>query len=214
MLPDVPAAPRVVGLILAGGLSRRMGGGDKALRMLAGETLLARVISRVKPQVRAMVLNANGNPSRFSAYDLPVVADAVPGFAGPLAGVLTGLEWAREHVPRVEWVVSFATDAPFFPRDLVSRLLEAVESDKADLACAASNGRRHPVFGLWPVSLGPQLRGALVAEGIRKVEDWTGRYRVAVVEYPQRPFDPFFNANTPEDLAVAERILAAEAARH
>ncbi|HLF58753.1 MAG TPA: molybdenum cofactor guanylyltransferase MobA [Alphaproteobacteria bacterium] len=213
MLPDAPAAPPVVGLILAGGLSRRMGGGDKSLRMLAGETLLARVISRVKPQVRAMVLNANGNPSRFSAFDLPVVADAVPGFAGPLAGVLTGLEWAREHAPGIEWVASFATDAPFFPRDLVARLLEAVESDKADLACAASNGRRHPVFGLWPVSLGPQLRRALVAEGIRKVEDWTGRYRVAVVEYPQRPFDPFFNANAPEDLAEAERILAAEAAR-
>ena len=204
----MPEAPPVAGVILAGGQSRRMGGGDKALRTLGGETLLSRVIARARPQVRALALNANGDPARFSAFTLPVIADAVPGFAGPLAGVLTGLEWARANAPGLEWLASFATDAPFFPRDLVARLLRAAENEKADLACAASGGRTHPVFGLWPLRLAPDLRRAVAVEGIRKVEDWTGRYRVTIVDFPLKPFDPFFNANRPEDLAEAERLLA------
>lgn len=202
-------APPVAGIILAGGQSRRMGGGDKALRTLGGETLLSRVIARARPQVRALALNANGDPARFSAFALPVIADAVPGFAGPLAGVLTGLEWARANAPGLDWLASFATDAPFLPRDLVARLLRAAESETADLACAASGGRNHPVFGLWPMRLAVDLRRAVVEEGIRKVEDWTGRYQVAIVDFPARPFDPFFNANRPEDLAEAEQLLAA-----
>jgi len=188
-----------------------MGGGDKSLRELAGETLLARVIARVKPQVRTLIVNANGDPGRFSAYGLPVVADSVPDFAGPLAGVLAGLEWVRDHAAETSWLVSVPTDAPFLPRDLVARLFAAVESEGADLACAASGGRRHPVIGLWPVALAPDLRRAVAAEGVRKVEDWTGRYRVAVADYAVAPFDPFFNANRPEDLAEAERILNLEA---
>lgn len=207
MSPERSSEPPVAGVILAGGQSRRMGGGDKSLRMLGGETLLSRVIARARPQVRALAINANGDPARFAAFKLPVIADAVPGFAGPLAGVLTALEWARANAAGVEWVASFPTDAPFFPRDLVSRLLRAVAGGKADLACAASAGRRHPVFGLWPLALAADLRRAVTEEGIRKVEDWTGRYRVAVVDYPLAPFDPFFNANRPEDLAEAERLL-------
>lgn len=205
----MPKAPPVAGVILAGGQSRRMGGGDKALRTLGGETLLSRVVARARPQVRVLALNANGDPARFSAFALPVIADAVPGFAGPLAGVLTGLEWARANAPGLVWLASFATDAPFFPRDLVARLLGAAEREKADLACAASGGRNHPVFGLWPLRLAADLRRAVVEEGIRKVEDWTGRFHVAIVDYPAQPFDPFFNANRPEDLAEAEQLLAA-----
>jgi len=204
----MPKAPPVAGVILAGGQSRRMGGGDKALRTLGGETLLAHVIARARPQVRMLALNANGDPKRFSAFALPVIADAVAGFAGPLAGVLTGLEWAHANAPGLDWLASFATDAPFFPRDLVTRLLRAASDERADLACAASGGRTHPVFGLWPLRLAADLRRAVVEEGIRKVEDWTGRYRVAVVDFPIRPFDPFFNANRPEDLAEAEQLLA------
>lgn len=211
-MPPEPTA-RVAGVLLAGGLSRRMGGGDKGLLELGGETLLSRVIARVRPQVGPLILNANGDPGRFSEYGLPVVADCIPGFAGPLAGVLTGLEWARAFAPGTEWVASFPADAPFLPRDLVARLLEAVESAQADLACAASGGRRHPVAGLWPVARAPELRRAVAEEGIRKVEDWTGRYRVAVADYPLQPFDPFFNANRPEDLAEAERILNLGAAK-
>ena len=196
----MPLRRGVAGVLLAGGLSRRMGGGDKALLALGGETILSRVIERARPQVSALALNANGDPTRFEAFGLPVVADVVEGFAGPLAGVLTGLEWARAHAPGCRWLASFATDAPFLPRDLVARLLAAVAHDGADMACATSAGRHHPVFGLWPVRLADALRRAVLDEDIRKVDVWTARYRLAVAEFAAEPFDPFFNANRPEDL--------------
>ncbi len=198
----------IAGVLLAGGLSRRMGGGDKALLELGGETILARVIARTRPQVRALALNANGDPARFADYRLPVVADVVEGFAGPLAGVLTGMIWAREQAPDCVWLASFATDAPFLPADLVARLVAAVERDAADMACAASGGRSHPVFGLWPLRLTEDLRRAVIDEGVRKVDVWTARYRLAVADFTAEPVDPFFNANRPDDLAEAERLLA------
>lgn len=197
----------IVGVLLAGGRSRRMGGGDKCLRPLGGRPLLAHVIERAAPQVARLVLNANGDPARFEAFGLPVVADTVEGFAGPLAGVLTGLHWAAAHAPDVPWVATFATDAPFLPRDLVARLRSAVEAEGADMACAASGGRDHPVFGLWPVALRDDLRRAMVDEEIRKVDGWTGRYRLARADFPTAPIDPFFNTNRPQDLAEAERLL-------
>jgi len=198
---------RVVGLLLAGGQSRRMGGGDKALRPLGGVTLLERVIARVEPQVDALVLNANGDPARFDRFALPVVPDSVPGFAGPLAGVLAGLDWAAGHRPDCPYVVSVASDAPFLPTDLVSRLAAGLDEAGADLACAASGGRSHPVFGLWPVRLREDLRRALVAEGIRKVDLWTARHKLVTVSFPDHPVDPFFNANRPEDFAAAAALL-------
>ncbi|HEV7367508.1 molybdenum cofactor guanylyltransferase MobA [Arenibaculum sp.] len=197
----------VVGVLLAGGLSRRMGGGDKTLRDLGGRPILDRVVERVRPQVGALVVNANGDPDRFARWGLPVAADVVPDFAGPLAGVLTGLDWAARNAPGAAWVASVATDAPFLPRDLVARLAEAVGREGADMACAASGGRRHPVFGLWPVRLRDELRRAMVEEDMRKVDAWTARYRLAVAEWPVEPADPFFNANRPDDLAEAERLL-------
>jgi molybdopterin-guanine dinucleotide biosynthesis protein A len=200
--------PPVLGLLLAGGLARRMGGGDKCLRPLGRTTLLGHVIERARPQVTRLVLNANGDPARFATFDLPVAGDVIGGFAGPLAGVLTGMEWAQSHRPDLPWVATIATDTPFFPRDLVQRLFEAAAAG-ADLACAASAGRSHPVFGLWPVRLAVDLRRAMAEEGLRKVDDWTGRYRLATVEFPAGKVDPFFNANTPDDLARAERLLAA-----
>lgn len=206
----MPPEALPAGVLLAGGMARRMGGGDKGFKEIGGEPLLARVIARAAPQVSALVLNANGDPARFSRFGLPVVPDSVPGFAGPLAGVLAGLEWAKTNAPGASWVASFPTDAPFLPRDLVARLLDAARSQGADLACASSGGRRHPVAGVWPVELTDDLRHAVAEEGIRKVEDWTGRYRVAAADYPVDPFDPFFNANRPEDLAEAERILNLE----
>ena len=204
----MPREPAVAGVLLAGGLSRRMGGGDKALAELGGTTLLQRVIDKARPQVAALALNANGDPARFAEYRLPVIADVVEGFAGPLAGVLTGLEWAVANAPGCPWVASFATDAPFLPGDLVARLLAAVARDSADLACAASGGRPHPVFGLWPVRLADDLRRAMVDEGVRKVDVWTARYCLAVADFASDPVDPFFNANRPEDLAQAEALLA------
>jgi molybdenum cofactor guanylyltransferase len=198
---------KIAGVLLAGGQSQRMGGGDKNLRLLGGKPVLAHVIERAKPQVEALVLNANGDPQRFATFGLPVIADSITGFAGPLAGVLAGLDWAAKNLPEAELVASFATDAPFFPRDLVSRLAVALEEGGFDLACAQSNGQAHPVFGLWPVSLRAALREAL-AGGMRKVDRWTARYKLVEVEFLAEPVDPFFNANRPEDLAEAERLVA------
>jgi molybdenum cofactor guanylyltransferase len=202
-------AARVVGVLLAGGQARRMGGGDKCLRQLGERTILEHVIERARPQVAALVLNANGDPARFAAFRLPVAADIVAGFAGPLAGVLTGMEWARTHRPDCPWIATIATDSPFFPFDLVGRMLSAVARQGADLACAASGGRTHPVFGLWPVRLADDLRAAMVDEGVRKVDVWTARHRLVEVPSAIDPIDPFFNTNRPEDLAEAERLLRA-----
>ena len=202
---------KVVGLLLAGGQSRRMGGGDKALRLLGGIPLIDRVIERLRPQVDALVLNANGDPARFARLALPVAADSVPGFAGPLAGVLAGLDWAFSHRSDCPYVVSVATDAPFLPIDLVARLAQGLDEGSADLACAASGGRPHPVFGLWPVRLRDDLRRALVDQTIRKVDLWTVRHRLATVPFADYPVDPFFNANRPEDLETAAALLAVAA---
>lgn len=200
-------APKIAGVLLAGGLARRMGGGDKCLRLLAGAPILDHVLDRVRPQVGPLVLNANGDPARFAAYALPTIADVIDGYAGPLAGILTGMEWAAEQAPECAWLASFATDAPFLPGDLVARLLAAIEDEGAEMARAASNGRAHPVFALWPVALRSALRRALVEEDMRKIDAWTARYKVATVEFAAAPLDPFFNANRPEDFAEAERLM-------
>jgi molybdopterin-guanine dinucleotide biosynthesis protein A len=195
-----------LGVILAGGLARRMGGGDKPMRAIAGRTLLARVIDRMGPQCDGLILNANGDASRFDAFGLPVVPDSVEGFAGPLAGVLAALDWAAEHRPHVKWVVSAAADCPFLPRDLVARFHRARLEDEAELCVARSGGQTHPVIGLWSVDLRQELRHALVVEDCRKIDRWTARYKLATVDWPTEPLDPFFNANTPEDLGVAEEL--------
>ena len=200
----------IAGIVLAGGLSRRMGGGDKSLKLLAGRPLLAHIVERVRPQVVDLALNANGDAARFAQFGLPVVADSVPDFAGPLAGVLAGLDWAAAHVPGATHVASFAGDAPFLPRDLVARLAAALADGRHALACAASGGRAHPVFGLWPVALREALRRAVAEEGIRKVDAWTSRYDLAAVEFATVPLDPFFNANEPHDLADAERMVRSQ----
>ena len=201
---------KIVGLLLAGGQSRRMGGGDKALRLIGGVPLLDRVIERMRPQVETLVLNANGDPARFASFGLPVVPDSVPDYAGPLAGVLAGLDWTAEHRPDCAYAVSVATDAPFLPRDLVSRLVRGMENSAADLACATSGGQPHPVIGLWPVRLREDLRRAVADETIRKVDVWTARHRLTIVPFPSEPLDPFFNANRPEDLTTAAALLAVE----
>jgi len=204
----------IAGVLLAGGLARRMGGGDKPLRTVAGRPLLDLVIERMHPQVSALVLNANGDPARFAAYGLPVVADSVADNPGPLAGVLAGLDWTAEHQPDCPLVVSVPTDAPFLPADLVARLKSQMAAEGADLACAASGEQAHPVIGLWPVRLRHDLRRALVDEGIRKVDVWTARYRLAIVAFSSEPVDPFFNANRPEDLDVAGELLGGGSAPH
>jgi molybdenum cofactor guanylyltransferase len=200
--------PPTVGVLLAGGLARRMGGGDKPLKTIAGRTILDHVIGRLQPQCEELILNANGDPARFSSFGLPVVADTVEGFAGPLAGVLAALDWTAAQRPGVSWVLSAATDCPFLPGDLAVRLHRARQDEGARLAVAASDGQTHPVIGLWSVALRGELRHALVEEDMRKIDRWTARYPLATVTWPAIPVDPFFNANTVEDVAEAERLAA------
>ena len=204
-------APQIPGVLLAGGLARRMGGGDKPMRQIAGRTILDRVIARLKPQCGGLIINANGDPARFASFGLPVVADSVADFPGPLAGILAALDWAAANRPEVSLLLSAAADCPFLPRDLVLRLHEALTKGNAQLAVAASDGQSHPVIGLWSVALREELRHALVVEDVRKIDRWTARYRLATVTWPTTPLDPFFNANTVEDIAEADRLAALDA---
>lgn len=196
------------GVLLAGGLARRMGGGDKPMRIIAGKTILDRVISRLRPQCGGLILNANGDPARFAQFGLPVIADSVADFPGPLAGILAGLDWVAANRPDVNWMLSAAGDCPFLPRDLVERLDQERRQQNAELAVAMSGDQTHPVIGLWSVRLREELRQALVVEDIRKIDRWTSRYPLATVTWPTAPFDPFFNANTVEDIAEADRLAA------
>ena len=198
---------KIAGVLLAGGQSNRMGGGDKCLLKLAGKTLLSRVIDRAKSQVGPMVLNVNGDPKRFASYRLPIAKDVISGFHGPLAGILTGLDWAKENAPDVDYVATFPTDSPFFPSDLVDYLYETIKDGNV-LARAKSNGRHHPVFGLWPVDKCLALQEALVVENIRKIDIWTSRYKMGTVDFPTDKIDPFFNVNTPDDLTQARDFLS------
>jgi molybdopterin-guanine dinucleotide biosynthesis protein A len=201
----------VCGIILAGGLARRMGGGDKPLKEIAGTPILAHVISRLKPQCARLVLNANGDPARFAAFSLAVIADDVPDFAGPLAGILAGLDWAAENMREAESAISVAADTPFIPRNLVQRLQAARLDEACDIAVAVSGGRTHPVIALWPLALRSELRRALVEKGERKIDRFTARYQVAEVSWPREPYDPFFNVNEMSDIAAAETIAASAA---
>ncbi len=204
------SAVPVAGVLLAGGLSRRMGGGDKNLLALAGRSILSHTIERVQPQVDTLVLNANGPADRFSDFELEVIPDVIEGYAGPLAGILTGMEWVCENKPDCKWLATFPTDAPFLPRDLVARLLSAIDDEQADLACATSKGRTHPPIAIWPVHLKNELRSAMIDEEMRKIDLWTSRYKISHVAFEDTGIDPFFNINQPENLAEAERYLKNE----
>lgn len=195
-----------LGVVLAGGLARRMGGGDKPLRRLGGRPMLDHVLGRLAPQVAAVILNANGDPSRFADHGLPVVPDGLPDHPGPLAGILAALDWAATQRPDLPWVASVPGDAPFIPSDLVAGLHAARAARGVPLACARSAGQAHPPVGLWPVTLRGDLRAALLA-GERKIDRWTDRQGCAHADWPDRPVDPFFNANAPEDVATAETLL-------
>lgn len=199
--------PPTLGLVLAGGLARRMGGGDKAFIEIGSVPILDRVLTRLRPQCAGVVLNANGDPRRFASYGLPVIPDDVPDFAGPLAGILAALDWAAANMSAIQWVISVPGDAPFLPSDLVDRLHAARVAEGRMLACAKSGDWRHPVAALWPVSLRADLRYALVKEDLHKIEIWTGRHGIAIAEWPDAPVDPFFNVNTPEDRERANALV-------
>lgn len=191
----------ITGIILAGGLSRRMGGGDKFLLETAGGTLLESVIERLTPQADSVLLNANGEPERLSRFGLPVVPDVIAGHGGPLVGILTGLEWCRSDAPQAQWLLSVAADTPLFPLDLAARLLQAAEAEKAEIAVARSGGQAHHVFALWNVTLIDDLRRRITEGGMRSVHRLQAERRTVFVDWPAQPVDPFFNVNTPDDMA-------------
>ena len=202
----------VTGVILAGGQSRRMGGGDKGLLQIGGQPMLAHVVCRFRPQVGSLVINANGDPSRFASLGLPVVPDTIGGFVGPLAGLHAGMRWSQANAPGARWVATAAADAPLLPPDLVANLMDAVAEHPDEIALAKSNGEVHPVIGLWPVALADDLEEQL-GKGVRKVLHWTERHRTAIVPFePVRvcglDIDPFFNANTPPELDQLRAMLA------
>jgi molybdopterin-guanine dinucleotide biosynthesis protein A len=204
-----PTAP-VVGILLAGGKSSRMGGGDKCFRPLGGRPILARIIERFRPQVSGMIVNANGDIGRFAPLGLPVVEDSVAGFAGPLAGVHAGLQWIKQNLPDCAYGVTVATDTPFVPTDLVQRFLAAL-GDRPALAVARSAAGVHPVIGLWPVALAEGIEDSL-KRGMRKVGGFTEQHGAIEVLFPPvkiggAEIDPFFNINRPEDLAEAEALM-------
>ena len=199
-----------LGLILAGGRGTRMGGVDKGSLKLGGETLIERGVRRAKPQVSELLINANGDVARFAKFGLPVIADSIGGFLGPLAGILSGLEWMRLNRPDFRWLATFACDSPFFPRDMVERLVRGAEAEHASVAIAASGDRHHPVFAIWSAALPVTLENTLGAGSSRKMDDFVARFPNTRVKFSSEPIDPFFNINTPDDLARAETFLAAE----
>ena len=207
-----PAPQQIVGCVLAGGLSRRMGGEEKALLKLGGEPMLSRVIERLRPQVARLILNANGDPGRYAQFRLPVVADNITGFAGPLAGVEAGMKWAIDHADGATHLVTAATDTPFFPHDLVASFVDAIVTAD-DIVMATSQGNRHPVFALWPLRLHSDLRDWLQRTDTFKVMAWVRghslqRVEFSPVELSGQHIDPFFNANTPDEFAAVEKLVA------
>ena len=198
----------IAGVLLAGGRSSRFGGDDKCLQVLGGKTLLERVALNAAPQVGALIFNANGDTGRFPDLGLPMVKDSIDGFAGPLAGVLSAMDFVAKHVPQARWVATFATDAPFTPSNWVNRVLAAITREGAQLGTVSSGDHTHPVFGLWPVDLRFELRKAIELDEMRKVRAWTSRYKVATVDFETGVMDPFFNINTPDDLAEAQSLWA------
>ncbi len=197
----------ILGVLLAGGQARRMGGGDKCLLPLGGKTLLQRSIAKSQPQVDQLLLSANGNSLRFARSRLPVIADIYPEFLGPLAGIHAALQWAKQQRPEVEWLASFACDTPFFPDDLVTQLAEAAERQSALVAVAASGGRLHPIFTLWHSSLFDALSETLESGNIPPLAQWIEQHSYTQVEFSSTSYDPFFNINRPQDLYDAETLL-------
>jgi molybdenum cofactor guanylyltransferase len=197
------------GVLLAGGVASRMGGGDKSLRLLAGQPILAHVIARIRPQVPALLLNANGDPARFAEWALPVVPDAIPDYPGPLAGIHAGMRWVQEHHPKIADIVSVPTDTPFLPLDLIERLQAAREAMGAEIAVASSNRQAHLVVAIWPVRLAAELYRLITEDGMRRVTDFARRYTVAYADFPINGIDPFFNVNRPGDLELAELQIGA-----
>ncbi|MBV1875568.1 MAG: molybdenum cofactor guanylyltransferase MobA [Cycloclasticus sp.] len=197
----------IIGVILAGGLSRRMNNQNKCFIPLNGKPLFEYVLEKLSPQCDTILINSNEQNERLAAYQFPIVKDSLEGFLGPLAGILSAMEWAKQHKPESKWILTVPVDTPFLPDDLLSKLYQSVQTTHSELACACSLGRTHPVIGLWPTSLADDLRLALTKEGMRKIDLWTSRYKISQQDFNNDNLDPFFNINCNEDLIEAESLL-------
>ena len=201
-----------VGVILAGGQSRRMGGVDKALIPLGGTTLIERAIARASVQVPDLIINANGDLKRFAHLGLPLVPDPIGGFVGPIAGIFAGLEWMRRERPKAHWLASFSCDTPFFPMNMVERLIAKASGDRAKVAVAQSGSQDHPVFAVWSADISVSPEDILMKRGLRKMDDFIATLPNVRVRFDTDPIDPFVNINTPEDLAHAEDYIVEQGA--
>ena len=197
----------IAGVILAGGLSTRMGGGNKCLLKIGKKTMLDYVIARASRQVSKLSINVNGENSAFESYNLPLIQDSVKGYVGPLGGILSGIEWAKKNFKEIKFVASFASDAPLFPENLIQRMGEMIQKNNANIAYAKSGTRTHPVFGLWSVDLMEDLKSALINDGVRKIDSWAKNYSLIEVPFTINDIDPFINVNKPEDLIKINKIF-------
>lgn len=197
----------VVGIVLAGGRAQRMNGADKPMLMLAGKTLMEHVVGRAAPQVDELLINANGDIGRFAGFGRTLVPDSVDNYPGPLAGILAGFEWTKQNRPHAQWLVSFACDCPFLPDNVVDRLIAAANASHVPVSIAASAKRHHPVFAAWRTDLPLSADAVLGKRGLRKVDSLIGSLPNVRVDFDARPLDPFFNINTPADLAFAESLM-------
>ena len=202
---------KVIGVILAGGQSRRFGGGDKFLKKLNGNLIIDHVINRLQSQTDELIINSNSSANLFREQGLAVVPDTIKGFAGPLAGILTGMEWVLQNRSNCEWIATFPSDAPFIPLNCVKEMQTCAKAEKSDIVCTSSGQRTHPVCGLWNVKLAPILRKGMINEGIRKIDLWTSRHQLSIIKFPDHPYDPFFNINRRDDLEQAEKIIKSNA---
>lgn len=200
-------APQIIAVILAGGQARRMGGGDKALHKLGRTTLLERLIMHLRPQCAAIVISANGDPRRFEAYDLPVIPDSTENASGPLAGILAGMHWTSTEHPDATHILSVTGDTPFVPDNLASRLASGIQDTPHLIACASSGTRIHPPLALWPLALKDSLETFMTGEDRKSVKNFASRHGFVAIDWPITPYDPFFNINTPEDLAKANELV-------
>jgi len=198
---------KIIGVILSGGLSRRMNNQDKGFIQLAHKPLFEHVLERLSPQCDSIIISSNKESQQLSSYDLPIIKDSLEGLLGPLAGLLACMQWVRKHQPGVQWIASVPVDTPFIPQNLVSTLYQSMLENTADIACATSNGRTHPVIALWPIRLLDDLEAALSKENIRKIDLWTSRYKVSLPDFSDSLLDPFYNINCHEDLVHAEALL-------
>ena len=196
----------ILGIILAGGLSKRMGNINKSLALINNKTLLEITYGLVKKQLKNVVVNSNLNLKKKIKSNLEIIPDSIPGFLGPLSGILSGMQFAKKEYPKCKWLVSFPVDSIFFPSDFVEKMINRINNE-TQIVCATSNGRAHPVFAFWSLNLIDDLENALVEEGVRKIDEWTKRYNLEFTNFQNKDLDPFFNINTKEDLKFATEYL-------